>query len=92
MDHLALYSRNCKFCKSLDPDEIKEFPACHYDTGNKDCPAIDVQLAVVGLVGRHALEFNTAKKTANIGKQASILQLVAKKSQAFQFKFQERTK
>ena len=89
MDHLALYSRRCKFCKSLDPDEKREFPECHYERGNKECPAQEVQIAVVGKVTRYVKEYARARSTGNLADQSKILELVSKKSPAFQFKFKE---
>lgn len=89
MDHLALYSRRCKFCKSLDPDEVREFPQCHFEQGNKECPAQEVQIAVVGKVIRYVKGYVKAQSKASLSEQSKILELVAKKSPAFQFKFNE---
>jgi len=88
-DHLALYSRNCKFCKSLDPDEKKYFPKCHFEKGNKDCPASEIQIAVVGQAQRAAKAVLKARAANNIDQEIQILSFVAKKSKPFQQKFRE---
>jgi hypothetical protein len=89
MDHLALYSRRCKICKSLDPEEEREFPQCHFEQGNTECPAQEVQFAVVGRVIRYGKDYQKAQIAGNLAEQSRLLELVAKKSQAFQFKFNE---
>ena len=89
MDYLALYSRNCKFCKSLDPEATREFPACHFDRGNTECPAQEVQIAVVGKVNRYVKEYMKAQVAGDLVKQSSLLGAVAKKSAAFQHRFNE---
>ncbi len=91
MDHLALYSRNCKFCKHLDKDEPKTFN-CHFSKGNKDCPAQEVQLVVVGKALRLARAVKKAQSTGDLSREAKILEMVAQKSAAFQFKFKENLK
>lgn len=89
MDHLALYSKNCKICKFLDPDEVREFNKCHYKNGNMECPAKEVQFAVVGEARRLAARFKTAMSSNDINKQVEILQFVSKRTPAFQHKFRE---
>ena len=89
MDHLALYSKNCKICKFLDPDEVREFNKCHYKNGNTECPAKEVQFAVVGEARRLAARFKIAMSSNDINKQVEILQFVSKRAPAFQHKFRE---
>lgn len=89
MDHLSLFSKNCKVCKSLDPDEVRLFPTCHYDKGNKECPAQEIQLVVVGQAQRWATLVLKARVANNINTEVKILLAVAKRSKAFQQKFRE---
>lgn len=89
MDQLALYSRNCKKCKHLDPEEKVAFDACHHTTGNNDCPAKEVQLAVVGLARRLADNMRKAQAKNDLSRQVQILQKVEARSPAFKQKFQQ---
>ena len=89
MDYLALYSRNCKSCKHLDPEEKKAFDDCHFSKGNKHCPAAEVQIAVVGQAERYAEALKRAKAKGDLAREAQIIKAVAKKSRAFQHKFKE---
>ncbi len=89
MEYLALYSRNCKRCKSLDPEETREFDKCHFNNGNKECPAQEVQLAVVGEATRFANAVKKARSNGLIAQEVMLLQRVAKRSPAFQQKFRE---
>ncbi len=89
MDHLALYSRNCKRCSHLDPEESRAFEKCHFSNGNQECPALEVQLVVVGEAKRFASAWKKARNEGNLVRQAEILDAVSKRSPAFQFKFKE---
>lgn len=89
LDHLALYSRRCKTCKHLDPEEKVAHDDCHFKTGNKDCPAKEVQLVVVGQARRFAEAMKSAQAKSDLGKQVRILQVVEKRTPAFQHKFKE---
>lgn len=89
MDYLALYSRRCKRCSHLDPEESKAYDACHFSNGNKECPAIDVQFAIVGEAKRFANALKKARRTGDLNREAEILEAVAKRSPAFQHKFKE---
>jgi hypothetical protein len=92
VDHLALYSRNCKKCKALDPDEVKTFTKCHFDQGNRECPAKEVQFAVVGEAKRLADAVKKARAKSDMVREIEILNLVAKRSAAFQQRFRESSK
>jgi hypothetical protein len=89
LDYLALYSKNCKRCKHLDPDEKIAYDDCHYSKGNTQCPASEVQIVVVGAAERAALLLKQARAQGDLVREAKILKAVAKKSQAFQHKFKE---
>jgi hypothetical protein len=89
MDYLALYSPNCKNCGYLDGDEKRKFEKCHYTNGNTECPAKEVQFAVVGEAKRFANAFKRARQSGDLNKQAEILEAVAKRSLAFQHKFKD---
>ena len=89
MDHLALYSRKCKTCKHLDPEEAVAQTDCHFTKGNNDCPATEIQFAVVGQARRFADSMKRAQARSDIAKQVAILQAVEKRSEAFQHKFKD---
>jgi hypothetical protein len=89
MDYLALYSAKCKTCKALDPEETKEYTNCHFNNGNKNCPAAEVQIAVVGEAMRFANIVKKARAGGDLKREVEILQEVGKRSAAFQQKFRE---
>lgn len=89
MDYLSLYSKNCKRCKHLDPEETKAYTKCHFTNGNAQCPASEVQLAVVGEAQRFADAMKRARRKGDLDREAEILNAVAKRSPAFQYKFKE---
>lgn len=90
MDILALYSPKCKRCGHLDPDEPEKFDRCHSSNGNTECPASEVQFAVVGEARRLADKVIKARSVGDLAREVEILQKVAKRSDAFQHKFRER--
>ena len=92
MDYLALYSRNCKKCKHLDPEEPREYSKCHFNNGNKECPAQEVQLAVVGEAKRFAAAVKDARSAGLIAREVELLQEVAKRPSAFQHRFREASR
>lgn len=92
MDYLALYSRNCKSCQSLDPDAPNLFPKCHFEKGNKDCPAREVQLVIVGPAKRLANLVKQARLHSDLKEEARLLAVASTKSKAFQQKFLEWSK
>ncbi len=89
MDYLALYSAKCKRCGHLDPDEPRKYTKCHASNGNSECPAKEVQFAVVGEAKRYAQSVKRAKRVGDLAKEAEVLEAVAKRSAAFQHKFRE---
>ncbi len=89
MDYLALYSTKCKRCSHLDPEAPKTFNNCHYSKGNTECPAKEVQIAIVGEAKRYATAAKKARRAGDLAREAEILEAVAKRSAAFQHKFQE---
>ena len=89
MDYLALYSTKCKRCKHLDPEATQAFTNCHFSKGNTECPAKEVRIAVVGEAKRYAKAAKKARREGNLAREAEVLDAVAKRSDAFQYKFQE---
>ncbi len=89
MDYLALYSTKCKRCSHLDSEAPQTFNKCHYSKGNAECPAKEVRIAVVGEAKRYAAAAKKARREGNLAREAEILEAVAKRSDAFQYKFQE---
>jgi len=92
VDHLALYSRNCKQCGYLDPEESRLFEKCHFTKGNTECPAQEIQIAVVGEAKRLARQVQRLRASGNLEREAKLLGFVAKRSPAFRFKFNEWSK
>ncbi len=88
MEHLALYSRNCKFCSHLDPEETRKF-TCTAKNGNTECPAQEIQFAVVGKAKRLAADVRAARLDGDIGREVLILNRVGKRTKAFQQKFND---
>lgn len=89
MEYLALYSARCKKCSHLDSEEKIAYDKCHYTKGNTECPAQDMQLAVVGQAKRFAREAKLAREKGNLIREVNILKAVASKSEAFQHKYRE---
>lgn len=89
MEFLALYSAKCKSCGHLDPEEDRKYNKCHFSSGNTECPAQEVQFAVVGEAKRLASTIKKARATKDLAKEIEILTLVEARSPAFQQKFRE---
>ena len=89
MDHLILYSRNCKKCKLLDPEEETTFKKCSYVSGNTECPASDVQIVVAGKARRYAAMVVKSREEGDLKKEVSLLRKVSQTPLAFQLKFKE---
>jgi hypothetical protein len=89
MDYLALYSAKCKRCKHLDPEESKAYTKCHFTSGNTECPAQEVQFAIVGEVKRFATAIKKARAAGDLDREVAILNEVARRPVAFQHKFRE---
>lgn len=89
IDHLALYSRKCKTCRHLDPEEKVAYEECHHSRGNTECPAKEVQFAVVGMARRFAEEVKKARKASDLARERAVLESVEKRSLAFQQKFRD---
>jgi hypothetical protein len=86
-EHLRLYSTNCKRCAYLDAQETKRFSSCHYSKGNKECPASELQIVIVGKAYRYAQHVLAARGNRDADAEARILATVAKQSTAFQERF-----
>lgn len=89
LEYLALYSSKCKSCGHLDPGEEKKYSKCHHSNGNKECPALEVRVVVVGEAKRLAEALKKARAKNDMEKEIQILQKVATRSAAFQQKFRE---
>lgn len=83
-DYLALYSRKCKTCGHLDPEEkIDPEITCHFTNGNRWCPASEVQIAVVGEAQRFARQVTRARAKRDIEAETRIMTKVKKRDQTF---------
>ena len=86
-DILALYSSKCKQCGHLDPAEPKKYSTCHFSKGNTECPASEVQFAIVGKAKGLALRLVKARANRDATTEAKILTEVAGQSAAFKARF-----
>lgn len=88
-DYLSLYSVNCDNCSHLRPDKegAKAFIKCHYEKGNKYCPASEVRIVVVGQAYRMAEQVRKARERRDAAAEATIMAQVAKCHEAVQSKF-----
>lgn len=89
MEYLALYSKKCKKCGHLDSEEPIKYTNCHHKAGNTECPAIDIQFAIVGAAKRFAIAVKQARAKGDFKREAELLELVSKKTPAFQHKVKE---
>ncbi|BAG41776.1 hypothetical protein [Ralstonia phage phiRSL1] len=86
-EHLSVYSKLCKSCGHLDPDEPKKYSKCHHSKGNEFCPAAEVQIVVVGRALKYAKQVLAARRQRDAKGEAKILQLVTQQSAAFVERF-----
>ena len=86
-EYLKIYSTNCKSCYHLDPQETKKYSSCHYSKGNKQCPAAEIQIVVVGKAYRYANIVLAARNNRDAKAEARILSIVSKQSSVFQERF-----
>lgn len=88
-DYLALYSDNCMTCKHLTETGVREFQDCHFTVGNKQCPAAEVRIVVVGEALEYARRVLRARDKRQPNKEAKLMKHVAAQSAAFQSRFYE---
>lgn len=84
--HVALFSKKCKTCGHLDPDEPKKY-SCTFESGNEQCPAPEVQIVVVGQAIHLAHQVQQARMRRDPKDEAKILAFVSKQSEPFRNKF-----
>ena len=89
-DYLGLYSTNCLNCSHLVEAGKVEYDKCYYKTSsNKQCPASEVRIVITGKALRYAEKVLKARADRNITREAVLLSLVAKESEAFRSKFND---
>lgn len=86
-EYLAIYSSACLTCKSLVEGAIISNPDCHYRTGNAQCPASEVRIAVVGEALSYAQRVLRARDGRKSKTEAKLMEHVSKQSSAFKTKF-----
>lgn len=87
-EYLSLYSRDCKTCGHLDPEEVADPDIkCHYSTGNRWCPASEIQIVVVGEAQRMAQRVLRARSRRDADVEAKIMSRLKSKSEAFRERF-----
>jgi hypothetical protein len=89
LEYLALYSSNCLSCKHLCETGVRDFQDCHFSSGNKQCPASEVRLVVVGEALQYARRVLRARDKRQPKREARLMQYVGKQSAAFQSRFYE---
>ena len=88
-EYLALYSANCMTCSHLSEVGTRDFQECHFKNGNKQCPAAEVQLVVVGEALTYARRILRARDKRQSKLEAKLMKYVAGQSAAFQSRFYE---
>ncbi len=86
-EFLSLFSRKCKTCKHLDPEETKAWASCHFSKGNEHCPAAEIQFIIVGEAYKLAKQVVLARDTRNTAEEARILSKVSRESETFRERF-----
>lgn len=86
---LALYSTNCLKCSHLVETATFAFIKCHYSKGNKQCPASEISIVIVGKAEALAKRVLKARLNRDFAVESSLLAIVGKESVAFQAKFVE---
>lgn len=87
-DYLALYSANCLTCKHLCPDTgVREFEDCHFEAGNKQCPAKGVKVVVVGEALDYARKVLRARDKRKPKLEARLMKHVGLQPATFQDRF-----
>jgi hypothetical protein len=89
LEYLALYSANCTSCKHLTETGTREFQDCHFTKGNKQCPAAEVRLVVVGEALDYARKVLRARDKRQPKREAKLMKHVGAQSAAFQSRFYE---
>ena len=89
LEYLALYSVNCMSCKHLTETGKREFQDCHFSKGNKQCPASEVRIVVVGEALTYARRVLRARDKRQPNREARYMKYVAAQSAAFQSRFYE---
>lgn len=89
LEYLALYSTNCMTCKHLTETGVREFQDCHFSKGNKQCPAAEVRIVVVGEALEYARRILRARDKRLPKREAKLMKYVAAQSAAFQSRFYE---
>jgi len=89
LEYLALYNNNCMTCKHLSETGVRDFQDCHFSRGNKQCPASEVLLVVVGEALTYARRVLRARDKRQPTREANLMKYVATQSAAFQSRFYE---
>lgn len=87
-EYLSLYSRDCKTCGHLDPEEVADPDIkCLYSNGNRWCPAAEIQIVIVGEAQRMAQRVLRARSKRDAELEARIMNRLKNKSPAFKERF-----
>lgn len=88
-EYLGLYSQACLTCKSLIETGTINNPDCHYKAGNKQCPASEVKIVIVGEALDYAARVLRARDKRLAKTEARLMRHVGTQSAAFRTKFYE---
>ena len=87
-EYFALYSADCMQCKHLSPQTgTQVYERCHVSKGNKQCPAAEVQFAVVGEALNYAKQVLKARDKRFARTEARLMRYVGQQSSAFKNQF-----
>lgn len=89
---LEIYHDNCLKCKSLIPFMKQSFKSCHYDAGNKACPAQTVKIIYQIPLGTIVPKFMQAEAEADFDRIAKLSRVLASKPDWYQQRVGEALK
>ena len=89
---LEIYHENCLSCKSLIPFMKKSFKSCHYNAGNKSCPAQTVKIIYQIPLGKIIPKFMQAEAESDFDRIAKLSKVLASKPDWYQQRVGEALK
>lgn len=89
IEYIALYSANCTSCQHFSETGKRDFQDCHFSKGNKECPASEVKLVVVGEALEYARKVLRARDKRQPKRESKLMEYVGQQSKAFQSRFYE---
>lgn len=79
-EYLSLYSRDCLSCHHLVDGAAVKARRCHFERGNKSCPASEVKIVITGRLRAQATALAKARAEQDLDAEVRILQAIGKES------------